>query len=108
MPDSSGLNVVLITADDLGYNTPGMMGNPMPEITPNLDAMAAGGVVFTHCFGTTPICGPARNSIFTGQYPHVNAFMGYFMSIPAWWKELKGDPERTTYLTGVSGKHGSS
>lgn len=110
------MNVLFITADDLAYDSPGMMGNTMLDITPNLDKIASGGILFTHCFGTTPICGPARNSIFTGQYPHVNGFMGHFEPIPKWWTNQHGDatrPSLTTelknhnYLTAVIGKHGS-
>src|SRR5438093_1199901 len=42
------LNVLLITADDMNYDTPGCTGNKTPDITPNLDRLAKEGVRFAH------------------------------------------------------------
>jgi arylsulfatase A-like enzyme len=50
-------------ADAMGWNNP-------TYLTPNLDNLARGGVAFTNCFTTNPICSPARSSLMTGQYPH--------------------------------------
>lgn len=38
--------------------------------TPAMDSLAAGGMVFTRAYTPNPLCMPARNSIFTGRYPH--------------------------------------
>ena len=38
--------------------------------TPALDSLAAGGMVFTRAYTPNPLCMPARNSLFTGRYPH--------------------------------------
>jgi len=38
--------------------------------TPNLDALASEGALFTRCYTTSPLCMPARVSFLTGQYPH--------------------------------------
>ncbi len=38
--------------------------------TPNLDRLAARGTFFTRAYTPNPLCMPARNSIFTGRYPH--------------------------------------
>ena len=38
--------------------------------TPAMDSLAANGMVFTHAYTPNPLCMPARNSIFTGRYPH--------------------------------------
>jgi arylsulfatase A-like enzyme len=38
--------------------------------TPALDSLAANGMVFTRAYTANPLCMPARNSIFTGRYPH--------------------------------------
>jgi arylsulfatase A-like enzyme len=38
--------------------------------TPAMDSLAAQGTVFTRAYTPNPLCMPARNSIFTGRYPH--------------------------------------
>ena len=50
-------NILLIVADDLGYADLGVYGSEIE--TPNIDALAAGGVLFTH-FHTAPMCAPTR------------------------------------------------
>jgi N-sulfoglucosamine sulfohydrolase len=62
-------NVILITADDLGWRELGCYGNPHIK-TPNLDRLAAGGVRFTNAFVTAPSCSASRSSMITGQAPH--------------------------------------
>ena len=36
--------------------------------TPNLDALAAGGMRYTHTFSTSPVCAPSRSAFFVGMY----------------------------------------
>ena len=38
--------------------------------TPALDRLAAEGMLFTRAYTASPVCIPARNSMFTGRYPH--------------------------------------
>lgn len=38
--------------------------------TPALDRLAARGTFFTRGYAPNPLCMPARNSIFTGRFPH--------------------------------------
>ncbi len=59
-------NVVLIMADDMGYEALSVNGSESCK-SPNLDKLAAGGVRFTNCF-SNPICTPSRAKIMTGQY----------------------------------------
>src|SRR5947208_2307532 len=59
-------NVILIMADDLGYETIGANGGTSYK-TPNLDRLAAGGVRFTHCY-VQPLCTPTRMQLMTGKY----------------------------------------
>lgn len=62
------LNVIFIMADDLGWKDAGFMGSTFYE-TPNLDALAKKGMVFTNAYAANPLCSPTRASIMTGQYP---------------------------------------
>src|SRR5688572_10065806 len=59
-------NVILILADDLGYETIGANGGTSYK-TPALDKLAAGGVRFTHCY-VQPLCTPTRVQLMTGKY----------------------------------------
>ena len=59
-------NIVLIMADDLGYETIGVNGGTSYE-TPVLDGMAERGVRFEHCYAQ-PLCTPSRVEIMTGIY----------------------------------------
>ncbi len=61
-------NVVIVMADDHGYGDTGYTGHPFVQ-TPNLDAMAEGGVVFNRFYASAPVCSPTRASVMTGRHP---------------------------------------
>jgi arylsulfatase A-like enzyme len=63
-------NIVLILADDLGYETLGSYGGTSYQ-TPNLDRLAATGMRFNHAYAT-PLCTPTRLQLMTGKYNHRN------------------------------------
>jgi arylsulfatase A len=65
-PPARPLNLVLILADDLGYECIGANGGTSYR-TPHLDRMAAGGVRFEHCYAQ-PLCTPTRAQLMTGIY----------------------------------------
>jgi len=60
-------NILLITSDEQRKDSMGVY-NPGGARTPNLDKLAADGVVFTRAYTPHPTCTPARASILTGQY----------------------------------------
>ncbi|MFQ6035780.1 MAG: sulfatase-like hydrolase/transferase, partial [Sedimentisphaerales bacterium] len=59
-------NIVLIMADDLGYECLGCYGSTSYQ-TPFLDELARTGMRFEHCY-SQPLCTPSRVKIMTGQY----------------------------------------
>lgn len=63
-------NVLFIVLDDTGYGQLGCYGSPIE--TPNLDALAAGGLRYTNMH-TTALCWPTRACILTGRNHHSNA-----------------------------------
>ncbi|MCP4642161.1 MAG: sulfatase-like hydrolase/transferase [bacterium] len=65
MPDQP--NILFIFSDQQRWDTLGCYGSPI-DLTPNLDAMAAGGVRFDKAFTCQPVCGPARSCLQTGLY----------------------------------------
>lgn len=65
-------NILLIVADDLGYEKLGCYGGIGVQ-TPNLDRLAASGVRFERAY-TSPVCTPSRMSIYTGQYAHRHGY----------------------------------
>ena len=79
-------NILFLMADDfnhwiteIGYNA--------QALTPNLDKLAANGVLFTDAQCSSPVCNPSRNAIFSGYRPSTTGIMSH------------GDP----YIREVSG-----
>ncbi len=60
-------NLLLIFVDDMGYADPGCYGGSLIP-TPNIDALAAGGVRCTDGYVTSPVCAPSRCGLMTGAY----------------------------------------
>jgi arylsulfatase A-like enzyme len=59
------LNVLFIAVDDLNTWI-GCLNNYSNTKTPNLDKLAATGVLFSNAHENAPLCGPSRTSIMTG------------------------------------------
>ncbi|CAM4257965.1 sulfatase family protein [Zobellia nedashkovskayae] len=64
-------NIVFIYMDDLGYGDLSSYGATELS-TPNIDALAEGGVQFTNGYATSATCTPSRYAILTGRYPWRN------------------------------------
>ncbi len=62
-------NIIVFLADDMGYADTGFTG--VKDInTPNLDALAADGVVFTQGYANHSYSGPSRAALLSGRYQH--------------------------------------
>jgi N-sulfoglucosamine sulfohydrolase len=100
---SPGPNILLITADDLNYDSVGCYGSPVPGITPNIDRLASRGMRFTNAHVNIAVCQPSRQSIMTGLYPRRNGAEG-FDPINADVRTLQEYLHNAGYLNGVMGK----
>jgi len=113
-------NIVFILADDLGWKDLACYGNKFTE-TPNLDALAKGGVRFTQAYAACPVSSPTRASIMTGKYPARLQLTNFIAGkrtdpsspvLPAPWKPYLEAKEVTIaellrdagYATGMVGK----
>ncbi len=68
-------NIVLIVADDLGYNDISTLGGGVGGMqTPGIDRLAAQGAVFTQSYSGASTCAPSRAMMMTGRYPTRTGF----------------------------------
>lgn len=66
-------NVLLIVADDHGYDLTGSGAKPA---TAALDTLAADGVSFTEAYASVSSCSSSRSTLYTGLYSHTNGMYG--------------------------------
>ncbi len=97
------LNILLITADDLGYEAVKSFGRNIPDLTPNIDKFAEQGVQFAEAHTATPICMPSRSIMATGLYGVSSGMMGFIhmkKEVPTSMQTFKDHG----YYTGILGK----
>lgn len=61
-------NIVYILCDDLGYGDVKCLNKDGKIATPNVDKLAAGGMIFTDAHSGSSVCTPTRYGIMTGRY----------------------------------------
>ncbi|MFT6724994.1 MAG: arylsulfatase A-like enzyme [Arenicella sp.] len=70
-PSERPPNIILILADDLGFNDISLYNGGAGDgsvMTPNIDKIAAQGVVFENGYAANAICAPSRATLLTGRY----------------------------------------
>ncbi len=73
-------NILLVIADQMRHDCLGVL-NPAIR-TPNLDRLAAAGMLFTRAYPPTPVCLPCRAGMLSGQYCSTNRAMHNMSSLP--------------------------
>ena len=99
-------NVLFIALDDLNDWVGCLRGHPQAR-TPNLDRLAASGVLFENAHCPAPACNPSRTAIFTGLSPHVSGLYANGQSMRDTLPDAELLPryfKRHNYWAGGSGK----
>ena len=87
----------------MDYHSLGVTGCPIPDITPNIDALAKQGMLFTQAHVTIAVCQPCRSVLMTGRYPHRNGAMGFEPIMPD-VPTLQQSLNKAGYLNGIMAK----
>jgi len=105
-------NIIYILADDLGYGDVGFNGQSKFK-TPNIDRLAAGGMVFTQHYSGSTVCAPSRSALMTGLHTGHTPVRGNKevqpegqFPIPGITYTLTEMLKEAGYKTGVFGKWG--
>ena len=105
-------NVVFILADDLGWGDLSCYGQKNFE-TPNIDALARGGVRFTQCYSGTTVSAPSRSCLLTGTHSGHTPVRGNLeldpegqFPLPDGAETIFHDMRKAGYRTGAFGKWG--
>ena len=110
------MNFIIIYSDELQFSDLGCYGGEIP--TPNIDRLAAQGILFRSAYTTASMCTPSRYSVITGQFPGRCSAGSFLRSNPttepyniAWncWvtREKRTLPRilsENGYVTGMAGK----
>jgi arylsulfatase A-like enzyme len=95
-------NVILLMTDQQRADALGCMGNRIIR-TPNLDRLAAGGVLFEQAYVQCPVCMASRGAIHTGRYPRSLRMKSMDILSPE-ETTLAETLQRAGYVTGLFGK----
>jgi N-acetylglucosamine-6-sulfatase len=97
-------NVLFILCDDLRPDALGCYGSKHVK-TPNIDRLAAEGVLFKNTFCTTSLCSPSRASILSGVYAHTHGVTNNFTEYPAQMASFPQTLHDAGYATAYIGKY---
>ncbi len=100
-------NILLILADDLGYgDISGFRGDApwrtvvpapadvAPIETPNIDALAHGGLMFTDFHSNDSVCSPTRAALMTGRYQHRSGVVNVLGQLSQATRQMARDGEK--------------
>ena len=89
-------NIVLLLADDLGYNELGSYGQKIIK-TPHIDSLAKKSMMFTDFYAGSPVCSPARAVLLTGKSSsHVSIRGNAAFVRDSVWKQIALDKNEYT------------
>ena len=103
-------NILFILSDDHSLQTLGAYKSRMQDfiqqhnITPNIDKIAAQGILFENSFVGNSICGPSRASMLTGKHSHINGFRTNEDRFDSGQWTVAKELQKANYQTAVIGK----
>jgi len=105
-------NIIYILADDLGYGDLGVYGQEKFE-TPNIDKLAAEGMLFSQHYSGSTVCAPSRSALMTGMHTGHTVVRGNYEINPEGQYPIPDDTytiaellKEAGYTTGAFGKWG--
>ena len=96
-------NIIIFCTDEQRGDYLGCMGHPDLK-TPNIDRIAAEGTLFRNCYSSSPICMPARATMFTGQTNRITGVVDNGKELPHDIPTLPGILADAGYRTHSIGK----
>jgi N-sulfoglucosamine sulfohydrolase len=103
-PEARRPNILLVTVDDMNWNSVGAFGAPITDITPHIDALARGGRRYERAYVAASNCSPSRVALQTGLTPQQSGATGFFYIDDNDTPTIATELRRAGYLTGVLGK----
>ncbi len=97
-------NIILYIADQFRWDFIGANRLNSTTATPNLDAMAGHGTLFTHAVTNQPLCAPSRSVMFTGRYATETGVWHNVTNIDPSLPTLAGELRKAGYTTNLIGK----
>lgn len=96
-------HIIFVMADDMGWGQTGYQNHPVLK-TPNLDAMAAGGLRFNRFYAGGPVCSPTRASVLTGRSHDRTGVLSHGYGLRLQEKTIAQSLKAAGYVTGHFGK----
>lgn len=101
-------NVLIVTVDDMNWNSVGAFGASIEDITPHIDALARGGRRYERAYVAASNCSPSRVALQTGLTPQQSGATGFFYIDDVDTPTIATELRRAGYVTGVIGKPADS
>lgn len=98
----SSPNVLVVVTDQQRAET---VAPDSQCLTPNLDALAAGGTRFSRCYAQNSICSPSRASLLTGTLPHTHGMVECTHNLPRYLSEYQRDLDTWSRRLDAAGYH---
>ncbi|MCE9545100.1 MAG: sulfatase [Planctomycetia bacterium] len=102
-PTAQRPNIVFIFADDHAAHAISAYGSKVNK-TPQIDRLAAQGMLFQNCFCTNSLCGPSRAVVLTGKFSHLNGFRDNSSRFDGSQQTMPKLLQQAGYQTAVIGK----